>query len=142
MCVTTGTLASASLGLLIENGHIKVTGSPTFNTSAGTPSVQGGFITPIVTVNGNDVKGVISIGTGASTIATPNSCDVKINFGKLYSANPIVVATPLSDLQGLSYMITNVQPSGFVLKLYRSANTTVPTVVPSVNFVFNYFVIE
>ena len=143
MCVTTGTLASASLGLLIENGHIKVTGSPTFNTSAGTPSVQGGFITPIVTVNGNDVKGVISIGTGASTIATPNSCDVKINFGKLYSANPIVVATPLSDLQGLSYMITNVQPSGFVLRLYRSGNTNVPTaVVPSVNFVFNYFVIE
>jgi hypothetical protein len=142
MCVTTGTLASASLGLLIENGHIKVTGSPTFNTSAGTHTVIGGYSNPVVSVNGNDVKGVISIGTSATGIGNPNYCDVKINFGKSYSANPIVVATPLSDLQGLSYMITNVQPSGFVLRLYRSANTNVPTVVPSVNGVFNYFVIE
>ena len=143
MSVTTGTTTSSSLGLLIQNGHIKVTGSPlTFNISTGTSSVQGGFSPPIVTVNGNDVKGVISIGTGASTIGNPNWCDVKINFGKSYSANPIVVATPLSDLQGLSYMITNVQLSGFVLRLYRSANISVPTAAPSVNYVFNYFVIE
>lgn len=143
MCVTTGTTTSSSLGLLIQNGHIKVTGSPlTFNISTGTSSVQGGFITPIVTVNGNDVKGVISIGTSATGIGNPNWCDVKINFGKSYSAIPIVVATPLSDLQGLSYMITNVQLSGFVLRLYRSANISVPTVAPSVNYVFNYFVIE
>ena len=143
MSVTTGTTTSSSLGLLIENGHIKVTGSPlTFNISTGTSSVQGGFSPPIVTVNGNDVKGVITIGTGASTIGNPNWCDVKINFGKSYSANPIVVATPLSDLQGLSYMITNVQLSGFVLRLYRSANISVPSFAPSVNFVFNYFVIE
>ena len=142
MCVTTGTTLSSSLGLLIQNGHIKVTGSSTFNTSAGTPSVSGGFFTPGVSVNGNDVKGVISITTGASTIGNPNYCDVKINFGKSYSAIPIVVATPLSDLQGLSYMITNVQPSGFVLRLYRSANTNVPNIASSVIGVFNYFVIE
>jgi hypothetical protein len=127
---------------LIQNGHIKVTGSSTFNTSAGTPSVSGGFFTPVVSVNGNDVKGVISITTGASTIGNPNYCDVKINFGKSYSAIPIVVATPLSDLQGLSYMITNVQPSGFVLRLYRSPNIGVPNNAPSVIGVFNYFVIE
>jgi hypothetical protein len=142
MCVTTGTTLSSSLGLLIQNGHIKVTGSSTFNTSAGTPSVSGGFFTPGVSVNGNDVKGVISFTTGTSTIGNPNWCDVKINFGKSYSAIPIVVATPLSDLQGLSYMITNVQPSGFVLRLYRSPNMNVPGFAPSVAFVFNYFVIE
>jgi hypothetical protein len=142
MCVTTGTTLSSSLGLLIQNGHIKVTGSSTFNTSAGTPSVSGGFFTPGVSVNGNDVKGVISFTTGTSTIGNPNWCDVKINFGKSYSAIPIVVATPLSDLQGLSYMITNVQPSGFVLRLYRSANTNVPNIASSVIGVFNYFVIE
>lgn len=142
MCVTTGTTLSSSLGLLIQNGHIKVTGSSTFNTSAGTPSVSGGFFTPGVSVNGNDVKGVISITTGASTIGNPNYCDVKINFGKSYSAIPIVVATPLSDFQGLSYMVTNVQPSGFVLRLYRSPNMNVPGFAPSVAFVFNYFVIE
>jgi hypothetical protein len=142
MCVTTGTTLSSSLGLLIQNGHIKVTGSSTFNTSAGTPSVSGGFFTPGVSVNGNDVKGVISITTGASTIGNPNYCDVKINFGKSYSAIPIVVATPLSDFQGLSYMVTNVQPSGFVLRLYRSANTNVPNIASSVIGVFNYFVIE
>jgi hypothetical protein len=141
MCVTTGTTLSSSLGLLIQNGHIKVTGSSTFNTSAGTPSVSGGFFTPVVSVNGNDVKGVISITTGASTIGNPNYCDVKINFGKSYSAIPIVVATPLSDFQGLSYMVTNVQPSGFVLRLYRSPNMNVPGFAPSVAFVFNYFVI-
>jgi hypothetical protein len=142
MCVTTGTTLSSSLGLLIQNGHIKVTGSSTFNTSAGTPSVSGGFFTPGVSVNGNDVKGVISITTGASTIGNPNYCDVKINFGKSYSAIPIVVATPLSDFQGLSYMVTNVQPSGFVLRLYRSPNMNVPGFAPSVAFIFNYFVIE
>jgi hypothetical protein len=95
-----------------------------------------------VSVNGNDVKGVISITTGASTIGNPNYCDVKINFGKSYSAIPIVVATPLSDFQGLSYMVTNVQPSGFVLRLYRSPNMNVPGFAPSVAFIFNYFVIE
>ena len=95
-----------------------------------------------MTVNGNDVKGVISIGTSATGIGNPNWCDVKINLGKSYSANPIVVATPLSDLQGLSYMIKDVQLSGFVLRLYRSANINDPVNAPSVNFVFNYFVIE
>jgi hypothetical protein len=138
----TNTLTTTALGLWVENGHIKVTGSPTFSTSPGTHSVQGGFSTPLVSVNGNDVKGVISFTTGVTGFATLNFCDVKINFGKSYSANPIVVASPRTDLQGLSYMITNVQPSGFVLRLYRSANTPVPANAPSVNFVFNYFVIE
>lgn len=142
MRVTTGTLVTTSLGLLIENGHIKVTGAPTFSTSQGTHSVQGGFSAPLVSVNGNDVKGVISFTTGVTGFATLNFCDVKINFGKSYSAIPIVVATPLTDLQGLSYMVTSVQPSGFVLRLYRSINVTLPISTSSAANVFNYFVIE
>ena len=136
------TLPNSALGLWIENGHIKVTGDPTFSITALTPSVSGGFTFPNVSVNGNDVKGIISFTTGVTGFTTVNFCDIKINFGKPYTTPPIIVATPLTDLQGLSYIISNVQTSGFILRIYRPINMSLPSGTSITANIFNYIVIE
>lgn len=138
----TNTVTTSALSLWIENGHIRATGAPSFNTSAGTPTVAGGYSMPTVSVNGNDVRGTISFTTGVTGFSTINYCDIKINFAKSYSTPPIVIASPLTDLQGLSYLVTNVQVGSFTLRLYRSANMTIPITTTTAANIFNYIVIE
>ncbi|MDO9001190.1 MAG: hypothetical protein Q7W45_15605 [Bacteroidota bacterium] len=142
MRATSGTVTASALALLIENGHIKVTGSPSFSTSAGTPTVIGGFTFPAVTVNGNDVKGMISFTTGATGFSPTNFCDIKINFGKPYPDTPTIVVTPLVDLQGLSYFVKDIQSSSFVLRLYRPFSMSAPVTTSTLPNIFNYIVIE
>jgi hypothetical protein len=51
----------------------------------------------------------------------------------------------MADMNGLDYMIANATPSKFVIRVYRSANSSLnsPTAIPNpANFKFNYMVIE
>lgn len=140
-----GSLGSSALALLIENGHIKVIG-PTIGVASTTVSNGFSAVTGATCVSCNDVRGVVSFTTSATGFATPNFADVVINFSKSYSVIPVVNLTPMSDMQNISYMVTNVSTTGFTIRVYRTSNTaggSVSTQVPgSPAFKFSYIVIE
>ena len=70
---------------------------------------------------------------------------LEIRFSKNYTTIPTVIATPVTDLQGLSYMVTNTTVGSFFVRVYRTANANVlvpTTIVSGSMFKFNYIVIE
>lgn len=137
----TGTTTASALSLLVENGHIKAMGPSLSVTST---FVVGGFsaITGAVCTGCNDVRGVVSFSTGVTGFVSPNYADVTINFAKPYSVVPNVNLTPLSDMQDLGYVVSNVTTTSFTIRVYRSSNKSVPLSVPTALFKFNYIVIE
>jgi len=95
---------STKNALVIDNGHIKATGTNTLST---TYSIWGGFASPLGTINvqGNDVIGLVYFTTAVSSFtSTPNYCSIQVNFVKPYSSPPHVIITPANgtDMQGLS----------------------------------------
>lgn len=136
-----GTTTSSALALLVENGHIKAMG-PTIGIV--TTSVSGGFSAPASQTCAacNDVRGVVSFSTGVTGFSNPNFAEVTILFNKPYASIPTIHLTPLTDMQDLLYMVTNVSASGFSIRVYRSLNRSLPVSVPNSLFKFNYLVIE
>ncbi len=125
--------------LQINNGHIKSVGSmPTITTQ----TFFGGFSSPILNLNGTDVKGTFTINTSVTSFTAINFCDVKINFNKIFTSIPVVVATPLNDLNGLFFYIKDIQLNYFIISIYRPNGTSIPPSLSPGNYRFNYFVIE
>jgi hypothetical protein len=131
---------SSALSLLVDAGHIKAVGT-TANVSS--TNVSGGFAAlTSISPAGNDVRGSVSFVTSVTGFAANNFADVTITFQKPYAVIPTVVVTPVTDLQGLSFMVTNPTTTGFTIRTYRSVNASSPVSVPNATFKFNYFVIE
>jgi hypothetical protein len=135
--------ATSTVGLWVDNGHVKATGG---SVTVGLTNAVGGFsalAAPSILPNSNDVKGAFSFSTGVTGFATTNYAEIEIKFSKNYSLAPIVALTPLTDLQGLDYLVTNVTTTSFFVRVYRSVNVTVPiTISGTPLFKFNYIVIE
>ena len=135
----------SNTALWVESGHLKATGT---SVTTGSLNVSGGFVTPSfapILTNCNDVKGTFSFTTSATGIVAGGYIELEIKFSKPYSVAPTVVASPVTDLQGLNYMVTNVTTSSFFVRVYRSSNTniTLPTtIINGSMFKFNYLVIE
>lgn len=136
---------TSALSLWVENGHIKATGN---TVTTGSLNVSGGFnmpsIAPILT-NCNDVKGTFSFTTSVTGLSAGAYIELEIRFSKNYTTIPTVIATPVTDLQGLSYMVTNTTVGSFFVRVYRTANANVlvpTTIVSGSMFKFNYIVIE
>jgi hypothetical protein len=131
--------------LWLEAGHLKATGT---TVTTGSLNVSGGFTVPSfapILTNCNDVKGTFSFTTSVTGIAAGAYIELEIKFSKPYITAPTVIATPVSDLQGLSYMVINTTTSSFFVRVYRTANTNVTTpstIVSGSTFKFNYMVIE
>lgn len=139
-----GTGTASALALLVEQGHIKAIGNPISIMSTSVSNGWAGISSPTCT-NCNDIRGTVSFVTSATGFVTPNFADVTVGFSKNYSTVPVVNITPLTDMQNISYMISNTTTSSFTIRIYRSGNTaggSLSTTVPSATFKFNYFVIE
>ncbi len=140
-----GPAANSTLSLLVENGHIKTIGPSIASTSI---TQSGGFAIPSIApifISANDVKGVFSFTTTASGISSGSYIDVQLNFAKNYASPPTVVASPMLDMQGLDYMVTNVTATWFSIRVYKSSNGAVsfPVNIPNpTTFKFSYIVIE
>ncbi len=134
-----GASNTSALSLLLEQGHIRSIGpAPTVSNT----SVSGGFSLPsAITINGTDVKGTVSF-TTFGNLSGFAFVDLPIYFAKPYAVPPVVVLTPLTDIQGLSYSVGFVNQFMFTLRLYRSVGSPFPSTVNSTGFVFNYIVIE
>jgi hypothetical protein len=131
--------------LWLEAGHLKATGT---TVTTGSLNVSGGFTVPSfapILTNCNDVKGTFSFTTSVTGIVAGAFIELEIKFSKPYITAPTVIATPVSDLQGLSYMVINTTTSSFFVRVYRTTNTNVTTpltIVSGSTFKFNYMVIE
>jgi hypothetical protein len=135
-----GSAVGSALSLLVDAGHVKAVGT---TAVIGSPNAAGGFSLPSsLACNCNDVRGSVSFVTGATGFVANNSAEISVGFQKAYAAAPIVVVTPTTDLQGLSFMVTGVTPAGFTIRIFRPSNMTTPATVGSKAFTFNYFVIE
>jgi hypothetical protein len=133
---------TSTVGLWVQSGHLKSTQSapPTSNTI----SVSGGGISGISVslTNATDVKGTLNaVLTTTTLVNNGNNAIVQVTFNKGYSIIPTVVVTPLTDMLGMSYFVTNVTTSSFRLNIKNSTglNLSSPASMP-INF--NYFVIE
>lgn len=133
--------ASTSGRIVFNGGHIKGV-MPAINVS--TTSVTGGFspVASATCISCNDIRGTVSFSTGVTGFLATNFADVVISFNKPYATLPNISLTPLTDIQGLSFMVANVTTTTFTVRIYRSSNSTVPPSVPSSLFKFNYLVIE
>lgn len=138
----------ASVALLLDNGHIKTTGTtPTLTASSGTIAyVSGSFITPGgLSITGNDITGTVTFSTSATGLSNGDFCRVMVQFAKPYSSTPTVILTPTSDMFGLSYMVQFSNTSRFYITVFRPNNSLFngPTGLSGGQFFnFNYIVIE
>lgn len=136
---------SSNVALWLETGHLKATGA---TVTTGALNVAGGFIAPGIApilTNCNDVKGTFSFTTSVTGIAAGAYIELQIIFAKPFITIPTVIATPVTDLQGLNYMVTATTTSSFYVRVYRTsnANITLPTTITNGSmFKFNYMVIE
>ncbi len=136
---------TSTLSLFLQGGHIKAAGA---TVTIGAQNILGGFSsvsTASVFPNSNDIKGTISFNSGVTGFATSNYAEIEIRFAKGYSAGslPAVILTPLTDMQGLDYMVSSVGTASFFVRVYRSSNSTIPATVPANSlFKFSYLVIE
>ncbi|MGZ4042896.1 MAG: beta strand repeat-containing protein [Bacteroidia bacterium] len=139
-----GSGGGSALSLLLDAGHIKAVGSPLSVTST---SVSGGFaaISGQSCINCNDIRGTVLFNASATGFTTINFADVTVTFAKPFANAPIVNITPLTDMQNISYMVSNTTTTTFTIRIYRSSNTgggSLTSTLPSATFKFNYFVIE
>lgn len=145
--LTTFTVAgSLNAALLVENGHIKALGAtPTMSTYA-----FNGFTGGVVGLGGtftsaNDVKGTVSFYTpsGFAGVVANAFIEQTIAFAKPYSISPTVVLTPQVDMLDFEYLVKNISPLGFTIRVYRSSNSLLPTsATQNYEFKFSYIVIE
>lgn len=138
---------SSNVALLIENGHIRVNAFT--GTSVGTYTFSGftsgtAPFAPFITA-GNDVRGMVSFYTpnGFTGVTTGAFIEQEIVFAKTYSSTPVVVISPMLDMQNFQYIVKSVSPSNFVIKVYRSNNAILPANAPTnTELKFSYIVIE
>ena len=133
---------SSNAALWLESGHIKSTQLTAPTT--GSVSVSGGGLTAAAPSlsNATDVKGKLTaVITTTTLINSGNNTTIRVTFNKAYSIIPSVVVTPLTDLLGMSYFVTNVTTTTFDLTIKNSTAASISTPVTwTVNF--NYMVIE
>ncbi len=137
----------ATLALHVDNGHIKSTSSTAPSFSAGGFNL---FATPAFTnpsVSGSDVKGLVSVSFMHSSglIGSGAYFEFGVTFNKSYSAIPIVVVAPTTDIQGMQFKLQAVSTGGFLIRIYKSNNAGLndPASIPSgITYAFNYIVIE
>jgi trimeric autotransporter adhesin len=135
-----GTVASSSLALLLDNGHIKSIGNaPTTSTVA----VQSGITNLAVTCTScTDVKGrvdaTVTITTGASGTGL-GLFRFAVNFNKAYSTPPMVNLTPVSNPGAFTYYVSAINTTLFHVTVQ---NNTPGALSSPTNFSFNYIVIE
>ncbi len=139
-----GTTVSSSpaLALLVEEGHIKSKQATAPTTS--TISVSGGGISGVSVslTNGTDVKGTLNaVLTTTTLINANNNAAIKVTFNKPYSIIPTVVVTPLTDMLGMSYYLSNVSTTSFQLNIKNTTGLNLSTTA-SMPINFNYIVIE
>ncbi len=139
-----GTTVSSSpaLALLLEEGHIKSKQATAPTTS--TISVSGGGISGVSVslTNGTDVKGTLNaVLTTTTLINANNNAAIKVTFNKPYSIIPTVVVTPLTDMLGMSYYLSNVSTTSFQLNIKNTTGLNLSTTA-SMPINFNYIVIE
>ena len=142
--VKLSTSVTSTLALLIDEGHIKSTGTA---VTTGTAAISGGFTSfssPTILPNSNDVKGAFSFIVSGSALAPGSFTEQEIRFSKAYSSIPVVVVSPLVDLQGLNFMISSISTLSFSVRIYQTSNTSIalPTSIIASLFKFNYVVIE
>ncbi|MBI3520506.1 MAG: hypothetical protein HY062_14300, partial [Bacteroidetes bacterium] len=139
--VSSATNSASALSLWVENGHVKSTGTAPTTSSI---SVSGGGLTAAVPSlsNATDVKGKLTAVITTTSIVNPgNNTTIRITFNKAYSIAPAVVVTPLTDLLGMSYFVTNVNTGSFDLTIKNGTAGSISTPGTwTVNF--NYMVIE
>jgi hypothetical protein len=122
---------SSNVGLWLEDGHLKATGTnATSSTTVTSISTS--------TVIGNDVVGKISITTVATAIPA-NQEMIRVQFAKSYPAGvtPNIIITPSNaNAAGVQGYVSTVSNTGFSLFFNVGTAAIIRT------YTFNYMVIE
>jgi hypothetical protein len=136
-----GPANTSALALLVDQGHIRATGPLVTVPSV---SITGGFVLSGNSCpNCNDIRGTTNFMIAASTlVGGQNFVETNILFAKPYTNPPIINLTAVTDMQGLDYMVTNVTPSGFTIRVYRPVGGGFPTNVAASTLSINYLIIE
>ncbi len=119
---------------IIVNGHLVTSGtSPNVQVLAES-NIQNNILAPVVTVEGNDISGTITINTVGEQIITPGEL-AKIEFSKAYSNKPKIFIDA-SNLEATQ------------IKIFKQASIThfvlsnIDELQPGKIYVFEYFVVE
>ncbi|MCD6017051.1 MAG: hypothetical protein K0S53_172 [Bacteroidetes bacterium] len=129
--------ATSTLGLLLENAHMKSTASVSPGTS--TVSVSGINTIALTPTGCTDVKGnILAVVTHSGNIAINNSVTYRVTFAKPYQISPTVILTPTTDFGIMSYYISAISSTSFNVTIRCTSNTG----ETRTNFGLNYWVIE
>lgn len=141
LVASSGTTATSALALLLENGHVKVTGSVqsisvTTNSLGGATATTAAAISPC-----NDVKGTVTINSNLTGVVNGSYIDVTVDFAKNYNTQPTVIITP-GEPSRFEYSVISQGTNTFVVRIINNSGTTISFVSPYNYFRFNYLVIE
>lgn len=134
-----GTANTSSVALWLENGHLRSTSVAPPTVSLLLNNLGGGTVTPTITANSTDVKGVVTAQTSVASVPTGNYVDINVTFNKPYTAGPTVVVSQF-DQSRMSFSVINMSNTFFTVRMLN--NTGAALTIPSNFLRFSYIVIE